>query len=282
MTAPPHKASLSPHSAVLLSSYCELKHELLTQQVSVTQTHTVCTLPYTLKYNKHSKPVGRRMLMYTETWHTHTNAQICAQLIRWGKKNSGAGWLHQPTSTFMCSIFCVWVSVCPTYGSGFSGLLRHFPILFQHSVSRLWLTALHVCICSSHIPSPLLLSLLQPHPFLSPHSALSLTVHFHPLLPLVWHPLRPSCSLSSYQMFWALLSLPMSWYLPLCKALFTLMLVLVSVPQTWRQEGREDCHGKINEKISTIMFSVYCVIMLKEKNKSWGPTQSPWSLLGII
>lgn len=72
MTAPPHKASLSPHSAVLLSSYCELKHELLTQQVSVTQTHTVCTLPYTLKYNKHSKPVGRRMLMYTETWHTHT------------------------------------------------------------------------------------------------------------------------------------------------------------------------------------------------------------------
>lgn len=97
--------------------------------------------------------------------------------------------------------------VCPTYESSSSGLLHHFPILFQHSVSSfLWLTALHVSICSSHIPS-------TSAPVPSPTSAFPLST-FCLISPCpflvsarspVWHHLTPHCSLSSHQMSWALL-----------------------------------------------------------------------------
>lgn len=58
------------------------------------------------------------------------------------------------------------MSTGPTYGSSSSGLLHHFPILFQQSVSNLlWLTALHHSICSSHILLPQLPSLTSTSPF---------------------------------------------------------------------------------------------------------------------
>lgn len=90
-------------------------------------------------------------------------------------------------SYFSTVLHWVCVCVCPTYKSSSPGLLHHFPILFQSQVSSfLRLTALHVSIFSSHIPSPLPLSLLQPHLFLSPHSVLSLTIHFQSLLSLLF------------------------------------------------------------------------------------------------
>ena len=58
-----------------------------------------------------------------------------------------------------CVHVCVHVSSRPTYGSSSPGLLHHFPILFQQSVSNLLrLTALHLSLWTSHIPLPLFMS----------------------------------------------------------------------------------------------------------------------------
>lgn len=162
-----------------------------------------------------------RMLMYTETSRTRTQMHRFVHSWLDGERKTVELLDSINQHLFVYNIYLynvphfLWVCVCPNFGSSFSGVLRHFPILFQLSVSRLlWLTALHACICSSHIPSPLLLSLLQPHPFLSlhilshcslPSSAVSCLTPLPPLLTEL------------IQIFWALLSLPMSWYLPLCK-----------------------------------------------------------------
>lgn len=64
-------------------------------------------------------------------------------------------------SNFYNVLYCVCVCVSwrPTYGSSSPGLLHHFPILFQQSVSNLLrLAALHLSLCTSHIPVPLLVS----------------------------------------------------------------------------------------------------------------------------
>lgn len=64
-----------PQAAALLSCSCELKHELLTQQGPVIQTHTVCMLPYsytTLLRIINSGPLGRCSCTQKQDTMTHT------------------------------------------------------------------------------------------------------------------------------------------------------------------------------------------------------------------
>lgn len=226
--------SLPQSSAALLSCYCELKHELLTQQVSVTETHTVCTLSYsdTLKNNLTKQQPCRQAHA-----HAHGNMTRMHRFVHSGLDGERKQWswlTPMLNVTFiLCSIWGVCVCVCVSH---LWKQLLWSPSPLPHPVPTLS-QQLTVTYC------PPCLNLLLPHsltsaPVPSPTSPFPLSTFClisHCSLPSsvlspVWHRSLPT---AHTKCSWHCCPLPTSWYHPLCYVLFTLMEVLLSFPQTW-------------------------------------------------